>query len=465
MSMKSALQHLVQSQSGYVELRHHRRVWNYLRATNDRVDFAKHTVIEGVGVRVLVDGCWGFAATADTSEIAIVQAIAAARRMARALKEGRPARDMPLARGPLAIGDFVSVGYAELATQPAVNKIGEVVRFERALAAASPHVVFSQCYYSEILEEKVVVTSDGACATLRLAQPELALHAVVEHNGEHASGSRGAGVNGGWQQLLRHPTLCNAAEEAVGTAVDLIGAPRPEGGPASVILAPPVVGLLAHEAVGHMVEADSVQAGTAAQGRIGQRVASELVTLCDTGLDIGTDGGVGALPFDDEGVATTTTVIIERGILRSYLHNRQTAAAFGVAPTGNARAWLFHDEPRVRMRNTCLLPVTDTLEDMIAGVEDGYLADGPGNGQADANGQFLFGTDYLRRIRRGRLAERVRDATMSGNAFEVLATVDAASEDFRWDLGTGYCGKHQPAKVDGGGPYVRCRLLIGGRQA
>jgi TldD protein len=462
--MKTILKHLIQAQQGYVELRHHRRIWNYIRATNSRVDFAKHSVTEGVGVRALLDGSWGFAATHDCSEASIARAIETAQSMARTVARRLGVRKVVLARGNLATGDIAFDGFEELTSLSIEEKLGQVIQFERELARASQYVLSSQCYYSEILEEKAIVTTDGACASLRLVQPEIALNVVVEKGAERTTGSRGAGVNGGWHRLLQHPSLRNAVEETVKTAVELLGAPYPESGTAIVILAPPMVGLLAHEAVGHIVEADSMKAGTVAQGKIGKRVASELVTLCDSGMDTIAGGAVGTLPFDDEGVEATTAVIIDKGILRSYLHNRQTAAESGVEPTGNARAWLFHDEPRIRMRNTYLQPGKQSLDDMIAGVDDGYLADGPGDGQADPNGQFMFGTDYLWRIRKGKRAERLRDATLSGSAFEVLATVDATSEEFRWDLGTGYCGKGQPAKVDGGGPYVRCRLSIGGRQ-
>ena len=90
---------------------------------------------------------------------------------------------------------------------------------------------------------------------------------------------------------------------------------------------------------------------------------------------------------------------------------------------------------------------------------------GAGSGQADANGEFMFGTGYVYRISNGKKVELLREATLSGIAFDVLRTVDAVSKEFRWDLGTGYCGKGQAAKVDAGGPYIRCKITVGGRQA
>ena len=170
------------------------------------------------------------------------------------------------------------------------------------------------------------------------------------------------------------------------------------------------------------------------------------------------------MQFDDEGVPTENTVIIEDGIFKSYLHNRESAAHFGVAPTGNARAWLYHDEPIIRMRNTYISPGETSFEEMVATTKQGFLLVGAGSGQADATGEFMFGTDYAVEIKDGKLGQKYKEATISGVAFDVLGTVDAVSSEFKWDLGAGYCGKWQPAKVDAGGPYVRCDITLGGRQ-
>ncbi|MCC6277431.1 MAG: TldD/PmbA family protein, partial [Oligoflexia bacterium] len=109
-------------------------------------------------------------------------------------------------------------------------------------------------------------------------------------------------------------------------------------------------------------------------------------------------------------------------------------------------------------------PGTSDLERMISEIQEGYFTDGPEGGQADATGEFMFGASKVRRIRQGKLAEQVQKVTVSGQAFEVLKSVDAVSKDFKWDLGAGHCGKGQPAKVDAGGPYLRCELMLGGRQ-
>ncbi|MDP8902824.1 MAG: TldD/PmbA family protein, partial [Thermoproteota archaeon] len=158
------------------------------------------------------------------------------------------------------------------------------------------------------------------------------------------------------------------------------------------------------------------------------------------------------------------TGIIEKGILKSFLHNRESAMIFGTASTGNARAFQYSDEPLIRMRNTYIEPGEDELNDMIRETKHGYIIKGARNGQADANGEFMFGAEEVHLIENGELKELLRGASISGNAFEVLQSVDMVGNEFQYDIGTGYCGKYQPAKVDGGGPYIRCTAIIGGLQ-
>jgi TldD protein len=275
---------------------------------------------------------------------------------------------------------------------------------------------------------------------------------------------KGTGVTGGWGDLFAEWTPGRVIEHVAKTAVDLLAAPYAPGGMATVILNPELVGLLAHEAIGHTVEADFVLSGSAASGKLGQRVASDLVTLVDTGpAVIGAPSAGGIVLVDDEGVPAGTTVIIDRGVLRSYLHDRESAAIFGVAPTGNARAWQYDDEPIIRMRNTYLEPGASPLEEMVASVKDGFLLAGAGSGQADANAEFMFGVQEAYEIKDGKIGRLLRGATISGDAFEVLHGVDMVSSGFEWAIGSGHCGKGQPAKVDGGGPHVRTRVLVGGR--
>ena len=461
--MKEMLKQLAQQTPHYTELRFHKRTTNSLVVQKGRVDVANHGVKAGVGVRVLVDKSWGFAATSDISQVGIAKAIEAARVNASFLSQEKVGSPIQLAGGDFFQEDFIGPGFNEIMDMPLSDKLSQIIKNERNLSKQSDMIQSSKCSYTEIIEEKTIVSSDGANASMKIVQPEVSLVGIAGRGGEQMVSHTTAGVNGGWNCLFDHPTLDHMIDNTAQLAVDLLDAKYPEGGKKDVILSPSMVGLLCHEAIGHTVEADFVKAGSVAQGKLGKTVASPLVNLYDTGCETISGYAVGNLPFDDEGIRTETTKIIEKGVLTSYLHNRETAQEFGVKPTGNARAWLFNDEPLIRMRNTYMLPGKDKLEDMISDIEDGYLVDGSAGGQADSNGEFMFGCSYLWKIKNGKKTELLREATLSGIAFDVLNSVSAVSEEFKWDLGSGYCGKGQPAKVDAGGPYIRCKINVGGR--
>ena len=330
MSMKQILHNLVQRQSGYVELRWHKRTSNSFLATKGRVDVANHSLTEGVGVRALVNGAWGFAATSDISEAAIKRAIEQAQANALLLAKVRGNHVITLRPGKLSTKDFVGDGFAELQGMAIADKLGKVIDLEHQLAKSSNRMHTARVRYTEYMEEKAIVTSDGANCSLQIAQPELSLSAIAEKDGQRATGGKGAGVSGGWTCLFKHPTLDHVVEDIAKTTVDLLDAKYPEGGRKKVILAPAVVGLLCHEAIGHTVEADFVKAGSVAAGKIGQMVASPLVTMADSGQESIAGYAVGNLPFDDEGIETENTIIIKDGKLASYLHNRETAAEFAL---------------------------------------------------------------------------------------------------------------------------------------
>ncbi|MCL2722338.1 MAG: TldD/PmbA family protein [Treponema sp.] len=236
----------------------------------------------------------------------------------------------------------------------------------------------------------------------------------------------------------------------------------PDAGVRKCVMHPDLAGMLAHEAVGHTVEADLVLGGSVAGHNLGKKVASELISMTDFAHSA--FGKTCPLPVyvDDEGTIAEDAVLIENGILKSFLHSKETAQHFGVAPQGNARAFTFSDEPLIRMRNTVILPGKSKLEDMIASISDGYYLVKTGNGQADTTGEFMFSVDLGYEIKNGKLGRPIRETTISGVAFEMLKTVDMVSDDMHWDS-SGFCGKKQPMTVGMGGPAIRCDINIGGR--
>lgn len=233
------------------------------------------------------------------------------------------------------------------------------------------------------------------------------------------------------------------------------------GGQHTVVMGPDLAGILAHEAMGHPCEADLVLGGAATRDLVGERVASDLITMVDFAHTFDGEETIVPVYSDDEGVPARDAVLIERGILREFMNSRETAARLGIAPTGSARAFLPDDEPLVRMRNTAILPGSSRLDDMIAGVDRGYLLLMTANGQADSTTEFMFAITLGYEIENGRIGRAIRDTTVSGSAIKVLQAVDAVSDDMVWSA-AGYCGKKQPMVVSFGGPAIRTRAHVGG---
>lgn len=458
------LQQALANEDGYVEARWHAKTTRGFTMSNGRLERSSSRRRDGTGIRVLHDGAFGFASCNSHDPKEVKKAIQAARKAASKSAARKGERIAGLAETELARGHFEEPGVNDVLGRDIEEKLALARGAEQTAREASQRVATAQSTYQEILEEKAIATTDGAGCTIRLVRPEFRVTAIAEEGGERQTSSRTVGVTGGWDCLFRDHDSARLGEEAAATAVDLLAAERPKGGRKKVILAPSIVGLLVHEAIGHTVEADFVQSGSVAQGKLGQMVASELVTLCDSGISDHRSGAGGSLPVDDEGVPTQRTEIIRDGKLVSYLHDRESAAKFGVAPTGSARAWEYSDRPLIRMRNTYIEPGNSTLEEMIGTLDDGYVLEGAKNGQADATGEFMFNVERAWRVVGGQKKELVRGVTIAGIAFDVMKTVDAVSSEFHWDLGAGYCGKGQPAKVDAGGPWVRCEALLGGDQ-
>jgi TldD protein len=236
----------------------------------------------------------------------------------------------------------------------------------------------------------------------------------------------------------------------------------PKAGTTECVLDADLAGILAHEAIGHTTEADNVMGGSVAGDYLNEQVANPLVTLVDfahTAL-----GKLCPMPVfvDDEGTKAEDVVLIEDGVLKGFLHNKESAKHFQTTPTGNARAFQFSDEPLIRMRNTAILPGKNTLSEMIASIDDGYYLMKSSNGQADSTSEFMFGIVQGYEIKHGKLGKALRDTTISGVAVDMLKTVSMVSNDMVWSCG-GMCGKKQPIPVGFGGPAIKCQVNIGGK--
>jgi TldD protein len=446
---------------GFCEVRINEKVTKNFQAKNGISNEALSSSKIGVGIRVIRNGAWGFASTSELTIESLEKTLRNAEIAAEKIGE-RSIRKVPnLPTSLLVKGDYFE---EKLVAPKTDDLIGHVLKTESILKKQSPLLSMTSCTVKYMQDEKWIATTDGASVHKCNVYTDYYMLSVASKDNEMAMSMFTKGIQGYPNDVFCSVDIEQTTAKLAKITVDKISAPFVTGGMHIVILKPPMVGLLSHEAIGHTVEADFVMSGSIAAGKVGKKVASEMITLVDAGpAKVCGSSAVGCIEVDDEGIEAQETKIIENGIMKSYLHNRETAEIFGVEPTGNSRAWSHTDLPIIRMRNTYIESGKSSLEEMIEATKEGYLIDGAGNGQADSNAEFMFGCEEIYEIRDGKVGKLMKEATLSGQAFDVLSSVDMVGNDFRFDMGTGFCGKGQPAKVDGGGPSIRCQAMMGGK--
>ena len=416
--------------------------------------------ISGVSARVWKNGICGFSSMAEYSGDAAEQVLKAASENA-VFMDSRvkpPKQALPaLERGtrPLAedIHDPAQRVYVEYAKA-----------LDAYVATHCPGLISRRVIATEDSMEKALVTSDGMSAHTILPRSYCYVFLTAQTPaGAPVELFKAFGGEGTFDMNFSDPKrYCEEIDRLYARLMEKREGVYADAGRKTVVLGGMMTGMLSHEAVGHTVEADLVLGGSVAGHMLGKRVGSDLVTLTDFAHTAFGERCPLPVYVDDEGTPATDVPLIENGILTGYMNNRETAERFHMKPGGNARAWLFSDEPLIRMRNTAVHPGKDKLEDMIASVDDGYYLIDSGNGQADTTGEFMFGVTMGYEIKHGKLGKALLDTTISGVAFEMLKTVDMVSDTVVW-ASSGFCGKKQPMPVGMGGPALRCQVMIGGR--
>ena len=435
--------------------------------TNQRITLLNGDVVEnssstdsGVSARVYKGGVWGFSSGPDLGQAQIEQTIADATRNAGFLarRASKGDRTLPAAK-TRQVSDF--------ATSKPRRTPEEVVAF---LAALDGHVRET---YPDLLArsvtlwnldmEKNLYNSDDSGGYSNTTRSLVYIMLTTRNDaGQPVSLRRPFGGRGQFEVVFENPALLyDDIAELHRHLMNKREAVPARGGTHDVVLDSELAGILAHEAVGHTTEADIVLGGSVAADYMGKQVASPLITMIDFAHSY--EGETLPVPvyIDDEGIESQDTVLIEKGVLKSFMHNKESAAHFKVAPTGNARAYQFFDEPLIRMRNTAILPGSDKIEDMIASIDDGYYLMWWSNGQADSTSEFMFGVTLGYEIKDGKLGRAIDNTTISGVAFEMLKEVTMVSDQMSWNC-AGMCGKKQSIPVGMGGPAVKTRIHIGG---
>ncbi len=417
-------------------------------------------VTMGLGVRVTKGDATGYAYSEDLSYDKMEHAARTAGQIASG-----GGHVTPVALSPLSISDLYPVAEPTILLPPA-EKLVLLRAADAAARAYDPRIVKVEASFTEEIREILVITSTGQLTRDRLPLIRVGARAVAEDNGKRQSGSSGGGGRFGMDYFTNERGSADwHGREAARIAIAMLDAREAPAGQLPVVLAAGDSGILLHEAVGHGLEADFNRKQTSNySGQIGNEVASELVTVVDSGV---VNGSRGSINVDDEGNPSRENVLIENGTLVGYMHDRLSARHFGVQPSGNGRRQSFRCMPMPRMTNTVMRPGTDDPEEIIRSVERGIYAARFSGGQVNiSNGDFVFSLTESYLIEDGKITAPLKGVNLIGNGPDVLRKVTMVGSDFELSDGIWTCGKDgQSVPVGVGTPTVKVSgITVGGTQ-
>lgn len=422
-----------------------------------RLEAAQETRDRGGFVRCLAkNGGWGTATFNDIDQLErkVAEALACAEAISAERVDLADVAPVILEQRAQLEQDFSGV--------PLREKVAFLKDLNERMLAAEETVASTRAIYADRVQTVAYGNSLGTwiCEERPLIDLVCVAEAVRGDDVQTAAEARTL-ANRGFEALRG---LDGLAETAALRAREQLDAAPVKGGVYPVILNPSLAGVFVHEAFGHLSESDFVFENEEAQKamRLGRRFGRELLNIADSGVEEPGGHLPGTHAYDDEGVPMQRTQLVKDGVLVGRLHSRETAAKLGEDPTGNARAQDYNYPPLVRMRNTFIEAGETSFEDMISDVELGVYALKSRGGQT-CLGNFSFSSAYAYMIRKGKIAEPVRDVILAGNLFETLENVSAVGNDFSWDC-AGRCGKDgQSMPVGMGSPHVRIeRVVVGG---
>lgn len=440
----------------YAEIRAQELSKTMFTMKEGRVEAAKQGIENGVALRALVNGAWGFASVGSLNTETLMSALSDACTMAKTASS-RLKNPIKLAETK-AFEDHVQIKPKKKPSEISIeDKIKTASSTNQIVLNYDKRVKSCTIDYLDLAGTTHFANSEGTYIEQDNLYVWSKITASAKQNGVFTFSREEIGSTAGYE-IFDVETPEAVGERLAKRAISQLNAKPPKGGNFPVVLGPNVVGVFVHEAFGHLAEADLALSGGVLANNLGKKIASDVVTFYDDGT---INGAFGSFKYDDEGVPAQKTLLIKDGVVTGLMHNRETAQKFNTEPTGNARAEDFRVEPIIRMRNTYMAPRDHSFEELIEDVRSGYFFKSFRGGQANLDGTFQVGIQEAYEIVNGELGEPVRDASISGNTLETLLKVDAVGKDF--ELSAGRCGKGQTAFIGDGGPHIRVsEVVIGG---
>lgn len=422
-----------------------------------RIRSANMASVAGVGVRVIKGSQVGYAYSDDLDDQALNRAALTAARIAGESSKEAPEVNVSPASIPQHYRIPVSPSDVEIK-----RKVALLLSGDEAARSYDPKILQVMGSWVDQSRSVLVANTEGHLAEDLQDMCRMQFSVVASDGKDRRTGSYGGGgrVSFGHFETFSPQKV---AREAARQAVAMLGAVDAPAGPQSVVLAPGWSGVLLHEAVGHGLEADFIRKKTSLfAGKLGQKVASEHVTVIDDGT---LASARGSLNVDDEGKPAQRKVLIENGILKGYLYDRLNADLMGQQSTGSGRRESFRHVPLPRMTNTFLAPGKYSPDEIVASVDKGLYCAQFGGGQVDiSNGNFVFEVSEAYLIEKGRLTRPVKGAMLIGVGPTAMQKVSMVGSDPAHDPGMGTCGKNgQSVPVGVGLPTLRIDdLTVGG---
>ena len=444
----------------YADLYFEHTISNYLVLEDGKVNQAYSDIALGVGIRTVKGDQVGYGFTQELVEQSMADAAATAATIAAGTAKV-PLRNYKR----LQTGDYYPLKtlFTEVPIEPKLNLVQSV---NDRCFALSKQVIKVNAVFHDQQKRILIVTSDGVIAEDLQPRSFLSTSVVAEKEGRR---ERSNWASGGRKDFSYFTPA--VAEETAGTAVTrtmtLFDAVQPPAGEMPVVLGSGITGVLLHEAIGHGMEADFNRKKISTYCTLlGKKVAEPFVTIIDDGTN---PTLLGSINVDDEGTPGQKTVLVDKGILTSYLHDRISAKFYGVEPTGNGRRQSYQHYPIPRMRNTYMEAGPATPEDVIKAAGKGIYVEDVSNGQVKiGEGDFAFFVSQGRMIENGKLGAPIKDINIMGNGPKMLANTTMVANDLRLHQGgTGACGKdNQSMPVGFGQPTILVKsMTVGGTRS
>lgn len=429
---------------------------NSIRLEDGQINTARTNVELGCGVRVVQGIRFGYAFTEELTPEGLLKAADAA----AAIATGAPGAVAASLRLRTTSNLYpIKTPWDNLGIE---ERMPLLSRVNEQIASLDKRIVKSTVSLGDGAKRILVVTSDGTMHEDYQPMAMLYAGAVAEENGRRERSSFASGGRVGLE-YFDAGLQDRVARETVNRTVELFEAVTPPAGEYPLVLGPGPSGILLHEAIGHGIEADFNRKNISVfANKLGKKIAIPEITVVDSGLHPHTRG---AINIDDEGQAAQETVLVEKGVLNSYLHDRISAAWYKVPSTGSGRRESFHFPPMPRMRNTYMLPGSESPQDILASVKRGIYAESFTNGQVKiGEGSFSFYIAKGRLIEDGKLTAPIKDVNIIGNGPEVLSRITRVGNDLKIDEGGWTCGKDgQSVPVSQGMPTALVSsITIGG---